>query len=222
MDNFWVIGDVAGEYDALMELVGKLPSDAKLVFVGDLNDRGPKTKEVIQWVKDSGHVALMGNHESMFIDYVKGRHLDGYTPQYEDGVFLYNGGIPTLRSYLMNSWEGWRPSKDTALVLDHIEWLEKRPVKFELDNVIVTHAPIAHGNIKKFDRGNQLDQIWNRDWISPNDKFQFFGHNGHYREYVQYTELGVDRLYAICVDDSRNNRLTAVNWPTLEKVEVNF
>lgn len=49
-DNFWVIGDVAGEYDALLELVALLPKDAKLVFVGDLNDRGPMTKEYLYYM----------------------------------------------------------------------------------------------------------------------------------------------------------------------------
>jgi hypothetical protein len=31
-----------------------------------------------------------------------------------------------------------------------------------------------------------------------------------------------EKPYAICVDDSRNNKLTAVNWPSLEKIQVKF
>ncbi len=36
----YIIGDVHGEYDTLLALVDKLPKDAKLIFVGDLVDRG--------------------------------------------------------------------------------------------------------------------------------------------------------------------------------------
>jgi serine/threonine protein phosphatase 1 len=39
----YVIGDVHGEYDALMRLVSKLPKDAKLIFIGDLVDIGSRS-----------------------------------------------------------------------------------------------------------------------------------------------------------------------------------
>lgn len=229
MDNFWVIGDVAGEYDALLELIALLPKDAKLVFVGDLNDRGPKTKEVIEFVRSGGHVALMGNHEHMFIDYVESRLDPSYTPQYGSDLFTYNGGIQTLKSYLgLPVWSKGQEKMHEDLKKD-IEWLKQRPVKFETDKVIVTHAPILFGQIENFDEMSIIDKIWNRDHIQPtpnfpDDKFQFFGHNGHYHRFA-YDRNDVyvgPQLYAICVDDSRNGKLTAVNWPSLEKIQVKF
>ena len=36
----YIIGDVHGHYQTLLSLVAKLPQDAKLIFVGDLIDRG--------------------------------------------------------------------------------------------------------------------------------------------------------------------------------------
>jgi hypothetical protein len=161
----------------------------------------------------------------MFIDYIDSRHKKDHKAQYDYDVFLHNGGIPTLKSYLGDDWEGWRPSKASAILLDDIEWLRNRPTKLELDDVIVTHAPISRGDIKRFDRISTFDQVWNRDFIAPNEKFQFFGHNGHYREYVHMRSdilLPGEQVYAICVDDSRNNNLTAVNWPSLEKIRVKF
>ena len=61
----YVIGDVHGEYDALIKLVSKLPKDAKLIFVGDLVDRGSRSAEVVKFVRDGGHLCVMGNHEYM-------------------------------------------------------------------------------------------------------------------------------------------------------------
>lgn len=220
MNDFWVIGDVAGEYDVLMKLLAKLPKDAKLVFVGDLNDRGPKTKEVIEFVRSGGHVALMGNHEHMFIDYIESRHYPKIGHKfYDSDCFMYNGGIPTLKSYLGKNWQGWRPSKASAKVLEDIQWLKERPLKFEAKGVIVTHAPIKYGDIARFNETSVINAIWNRDWICPTEDgtFQFFGHNGHYKEFGK----GL-KPYAICVDDSRNRNLTAVHWPSLEKIQEPF
>ena len=229
VDNFWVIGDVAGEYDALLELVALLPKDAKLVFVGDLNDRGPKTKEVIEFVMSGGHVALMGNHEHMFIDYIESRLDPTYKPHYDSGCFLYNGGVQTLKSYLGKPfWHYGDPEVDGLFSKD-LEWIKARPVKFEAEGVIVTHAPMLFGDVVAFDNMSVIDAVWNRDQIKPtpkfpDDKFQFFGHNGHYHEFsYERNDVYVGpQKYAICVDDSRNGKLTAVNWPSLEKIQVNF
>jgi len=70
-----VIGDVHGEWEILQSLihhlgydsVGRHPQDRKLVFVGDLGDRGPDSPAVILWVRDrvrEGRAqAILGNHE---------------------------------------------------------------------------------------------------------------------------------------------------------------
>jgi len=44
MPKHYIIGDVHGEYQTFLALVEKLPKDAKLVFAGDLIDRGSQSK----------------------------------------------------------------------------------------------------------------------------------------------------------------------------------
>ena len=69
MKGYDVIGDVHGCYDELCELLDKIgeSSERKLIFVGDLIDRGPKQKECVALVRElvEQHRALciMGNHE---------------------------------------------------------------------------------------------------------------------------------------------------------------
>ncbi|MBP6562010.1 MAG: metallophosphoesterase [Neisseriaceae bacterium] len=70
-----IVGDVHGEYDALLALVGALgyddqgqhPQGRTLVFVGDLCDRGPDSPNVIAWVRrlvEAGRAYMvLGNHE---------------------------------------------------------------------------------------------------------------------------------------------------------------
>jgi len=70
-----VVGDIHGEIDALLELLKRLgyredgshPDGRRLVFVGDLVDRGPDSVAVVLKVKElveSGNAfAVLGNHE---------------------------------------------------------------------------------------------------------------------------------------------------------------
>ncbi|MBL8975904.1 MAG: polynucleotide kinase-phosphatase [Myxococcales bacterium] len=90
---FDIIGDIHGCFDELIELLGKLgyllardergsfvvshPTGRRVVFLGDLVDRGPKIAEVLQLVMDmvAAGVALCvpGNHETKLL-----RHLRGH------------------------------------------------------------------------------------------------------------------------------------------------
>jgi Calcineurin-like phosphoesterase len=81
-----VVGDVHGELDALHALLGHLGYDAdgvhpdgrRLVFVGDLCDRGPDSPGVIalvaRLVATGQAVATLGNHE---INLLRGDRKDG-------------------------------------------------------------------------------------------------------------------------------------------------
>ena len=96
----FVVGDIHGCPDELRVLIRDLalrPED-EVVFVGDYVDRGPGSKEVVEFLLDlrrSGEartVFLKGNHEDMFLDHI------AYPGRYGE-VFLLNGGTATLRSY---------------------------------------------------------------------------------------------------------------------------
>ncbi len=70
-----IVGDIHGELDALKSLLlvlnydenGNHPEDRKLVFVGDLVDRGPDSPGVVLFVKnlvENGNAQIvLGNHE---------------------------------------------------------------------------------------------------------------------------------------------------------------
>jgi bis(5'-nucleosyl)-tetraphosphatase (symmetrical) len=61
----WVIGDVQGCLHSLKALLQRLPPDEKLVFVGDLVNRGPASVDSLRFVRALGDraVALLGNHD---------------------------------------------------------------------------------------------------------------------------------------------------------------
>jgi len=86
LDGFaYVIGDIHGCFDELVELLELIEQDAAqqssgpkyVVFLGDLMDRGPKSKEVIDYLLNykpdfANPVYLMGNHEEVFLKVLSG------------------------------------------------------------------------------------------------------------------------------------------------------
>ena len=64
----YVIGDVQGCYDELIALTNKIkfnPSKDKLIFAGDLVNRGPKSLEVLNFcINNKNSIkAVLGNHD---------------------------------------------------------------------------------------------------------------------------------------------------------------
>ena len=97
----YAVGDIHGEREMLDDLLGKLPldSDDAFVFMGDYIDRGPEPRGVVERLielsKRQRCVFLMGNHESMFLDFLG----CGRSEHFAGDAFLANGGDRTLASY---------------------------------------------------------------------------------------------------------------------------
>ena len=104
--DIYAIGDIHGNLELLRRLLEKIQPDLardQLVFMGDYIDRGPTPKGVVDYVLDLKRqaqpqevICLKGNHEAMFLNFLQGRELE---------LFLYNGGISTLRDYWGENWE---------------------------------------------------------------------------------------------------------------------
>lgn len=97
MDVF-AIGDVHGQYDLLEALLKDWNQETeKLIFLGDLIDRGPDSRKVVSLVQslvqDKKAIAVKGNHECMYLDWLE--HPESLITYY-----LPQGGSQTLDSYL--------------------------------------------------------------------------------------------------------------------------
>jgi protein phosphatase len=79
---FDIIGDIHGCYDelcALLEKLGYPREDRKIIFLGDLCDRGPKNVEVLRlvmgMVQSGAAYCVAGNHDAKLLKKLKGANV---------------------------------------------------------------------------------------------------------------------------------------------------
>lgn len=211
MKKTFVIGDVHGCYHTLIDLVSKLPRDAKLIFTGDLCDKGLFTKEVIDFVKNNKHQCVLGNHDYHMSKLLKSA-LQG-------GKFKWNtnddyAGYTTVSSY---------SDVDEQIVDDHIEWMSNLPKYLEIDNFFITHGfglPY-YKRRDKFDyqlRVNRLSSSkyisdWENDW-QDYKVINIFGHDNSNEVFVGKNYYGIDTG---CI---YSNKLTAIKLGSMEIIQV--
>ncbi len=59
-----LIGDVHGCYYSMLALLEKIPKqENRIIFLGDLINKGPRSYEVYQFIRAGGYECLKGNHE---------------------------------------------------------------------------------------------------------------------------------------------------------------
>lgn len=188
----YIIGDIAGQFSTLLRLVERIPKNEEIVLLGDLVDRGPDSKDVVQWAMDNAQrvKVIKGNHEDMMIDWYE------KSKRYEHGVWVMNGGDATLRSY------------ERIISQDHIDFLKSLPIHLDYPGLYLSHAPSCASS-------DEFDMIWNRSVpIEMSDVFQIFGHNS-------YWGLKVTDKWA-CIDTSSSRVLTAMHWPSKQIIQQEY
>lgn len=194
-----IIGDIAGRFDEFQLLLEKMPEADLILSVGDMIDRGPKSKEVLEFFMNTPNTeAIYGNHEDMMVEGTKG---------VQGNMWMRNGGGVTIKQFM-------EPDGSILIPVEIIEWLEKRPMYFQTDDLFVSHAPITSlKNVPADPYGRDHFFIWNRyPPGKPQGKFVINGHNGILEEY----KWGDGSVYGMCIDNSHRGELVGLHWPTRE------
>ncbi|KQM30522.1 metallophosphoesterase family protein [Sphingomonas sp. Leaf10] len=214
----YAIGDVHGRLDCLDDLLAQIDADtarhgrrAMLVFLGDLIDRGPESRGVVERVmamcaaSEDVH-CLCGNHEELLLTAAEGARQ-------ALGVFARAGGRETLLSYGVSEevYEREDLKGVQRLITDHVpvahlDFLRGLPDQLVVGDYIFVHAGIRPGI--PLDAQKSSDLRWIR---SP-----FLEHGGRYERFVIHGHTvtgGPDvRSNRIGIDTGayRSGRLTAL------------
>jgi serine/threonine protein phosphatase 1 len=196
MNEKYVISDVHGCFNTLLLLLQKLPDGVKeedVIFVGDLIDRGPDSRKVIEFVKNGNYQCLLGNHEDLMI-----RAWDDYkeykVPLENNGIWIQNGGDICLDNYMNDG------IIDYNILEKDIQWLKTLPTHILCNIVdeknrklVVTHATVVDALDRYLDLDeNDYDEvelehikysfeeakIWNRT-IPKYGSEKYFNISGH-------------------------------------------
>ena len=170
------VGDIHARYDLLELLLEKLrDTQAIVIFLGDMVDRGGQDVQVLSKIKELeenpgidglGNVfALMGNHESMLVDAVRGSPTDFI-------AWTQNGGN-------FEQFDEFEP---------YIEWLDQLPIYMTIGETMFIHAGFFPGKdpAESINQGQTESLLWMRspflefgpkfeDW-APHLKRVIFGH----------------------------------------------
>jgi serine/threonine protein phosphatase 1 len=145
------IGDIHGCFRTLEKLVSKLDlsKSDKLILLGDYIDRGPRIKEVIDYILNLNSegfdvVALMGNHESMLLE--SKRNVQAHS------MWMFNGGEFTLKSFGVKS----------ALFIEkkYVDFFSELKYFFSFENYLFVHAGFNESQLDVF--ADKTAMLWAR------------------------------------------------------------
>lgn len=181
------ISDIHGCYLTFKKLVRdvvQLTKEDELYLLGDYVDRGPGSKQVFDFIfelKDEGHKVqcLIGNHEEVFLECIKGRG--------RFSSWLMYGGRMTLDSFIVN--------KPDEIPEKYVQFMEELEYYIEVDNYILVHAGLDFGSLDPFK--NTYGMTWSRDW-EANTNMNWLGNRriiyGHTPKIKSQVEFQLEHL----------------------------
>jgi serine/threonine protein phosphatase 1 len=152
----FVVGDIHGcneTFSRLLDVIGLSRTDT-LYLLGDLVDRGPDSKGVIETIIQMLRGGLdirpiRGNHEEMLL-------LAERTGVFEDLLeWLHNGGVATLRNY------GVDHPKD--IPSDHLAFLDGLPYYRMTSQYLFVHAGLDFSLGDPLSVAGRTAMLWTRE-----------------------------------------------------------
>ena len=197
-----VISDIHGCYKTLMALVAKIPYTHQVVLGGDLVDRGPDSRGVLNWAMDNLVPSVMGNHEDLMLGYHSPRF-----PCCREGLgyWMVNGGGDTL-----DSFGGDIPD-------DVLQWVNKLPfhidAEYDGNKFEISHTGFGGCNTSR------TVKLWTRYgsdvWgLPPGEQFRIFGHTQKQEPWIEkdfamidtgcaYKDRGMGKLTAFLIPEKQ-------------------
>lgn len=212
----FVIGDVHGRCAQMLSLLDMIPREEsvdRLVFLGDLIDRGPDAPGCVDHVlklcrsNPEQVVCLRGNHEQMLLDFIEGTGSIWITPVTGgERTFEQYAGQPLVVESEMDLDEARRTIED-QIPPEHLQFFRERPFYHEDEYALYVHAGLDQGKHPRETSPQLL--LWSRDmdfYKNYRGKPCLFGHTptpflplrgrlGRHGIYIFHSAIGIDTGY---------------------------
>ncbi|WP_294390315.1 metallophosphoesterase family protein [uncultured Sphingomonas sp.] len=187
----YAVGDVHGRFDLLRSLLARIeaddaaraPASTHVVLLGDLIDRGPQSREVVDLLLNHPpqfatiHI-IMGNHEEMLLRLADDPHARGMAH------FLRFGGRETFESYdapqrVLDLPEGLPNTILTGSIPpEHLDFLRRAHHGLQFGDYLFVHAGIRPGI--PLDKQSKNDLRWIRsDFLDSTEDHGVVVVHGH-------------------------------------------
>lgn len=156
-----VIGDIHGCSRTLAGLIEnkiKPAPEDDIYFVGDYIDRGPRSREVLDYImaligKGFNVYPLKGNHEDML--------LNSFSNRQNFDIWWNNGAADTLRSFNIAEFSHYNPGSLHTIPEKYIRFLSSLPLYYDLKDYIIVHAGLDLSQENIFNDTGAL--LWKRE-----------------------------------------------------------
>ncbi|WP_459848169.1 metallophosphoesterase [Campylobacter concisus] len=217
-EQIYIIGDVHGCFNTLLELIKQFPNKEKsqICFVGDVIDRGLFSCDVVELIIQNDYKMVMGNHERRLLSN-KFEFLNNKVP-FDRSWFFGNGGEATYRSYLGQSVE---------FKQRHVDFLESSPVYLEFkdyktqngEHLVVSHSAV--GNMWELRNDKYTSEEFKRHLLSGRGDemqvsgiFNIYGHTP-VRE-VKFYKNSADIDTGCVFNEVGYDKLSALEFPSMK------
>lgn len=165
-----VIGDIHGHMDLLEALLDQIDdrfgSDVSLFHIGDIIDRGPNSKEVVQTCIDRGIQGILGNHETWLHQWCAIGKFDSFA------LHPSMKGFETLKSYGVNPHGNIEAQLEERVPQSHRKYILSLPVTRKIEAEGQTYR-LIHAGLKKSTalswRGESDKLASKREYENPED-----------------------------------------------------
>lgn len=232
-DEIVVIGDIHGCYDEFKELLAKVHNDSPSgnpekclkILVGDLVNKGPKNRKVLQACRDiypNSIIAVRGNHDEIVLAQhkkfketrepllPKNKWIESLPSRYVSylGLLPYSISIPTLNCIIVHA--GIDPSKEDPVRETPNDLL------ITIRNIVVERDSKTNETSYRCTKSGKEGAAWATFWPGP--QHVYFGHDARRRlqndhEFATGLDTGCvygDRLSYIYIKGSKKGEISYV------------
>lgn len=207
--RIYAIGDIHGRLDVLTALHTRILADREgrpavdastVVYLGDYVDRGPYSREVIDYLTSDPLpgfevVHLMGNHEDVMLRFLDDVSIGPDWTSFGGEATLLSYGVRTIPGLVgMRRFEDMRRQLIEKIQPAHVTFLRSLDLSYEAGGYFFAHAGVRPG--VPLERQRPQDLMWIRDTFLRSDadhgRIVVHGHTPDHAPQVRSNRIGID------------------------------